>query len=161
MRAHHTLSGYKQLRLVGIELDNGHSAFADPAFSNNKSLPVHRWVPWIAGFSSDFVAGALARYLDRPGVILDPFAGVGTTLVEAMLHGHNAIGFEINPYAALASELKANAHQVDGAALQGEALRFQAFYQTILSTNYAPRRSYPKEFKTRSAFYSPRFSTKC
>jgi len=155
MRAHHTLSGYKQLRLVGIELDNGHSAFADPAFSNNKSLPVHRWVPWIAGFSSDFVAGALARYLDRPGVILDPFAGVGTTLVEAMLHGHNAIGFEINPYAALASELKANAHQVDGAALQGEALRFQAFYQTILSTNYAPRRSYPKEFKTRSAFYSP------
>jgi DNA modification methylase len=157
MKAHHTLSGYKQLPLAGIGLDdNGHSTFADPAFSSNKSLPIHRWAPWIAGFSSDFVASALAKYLNRPGLILDPFTGVGTTLVEAILHGHNAIGFEINPYAALASELKANAYRMDVTALKGEILRFQTFYQTALSTNYTPCRSYPREFKTRSAFYSPK-----
>lgn len=156
MRSHHTLSGYRQLPLAGIELDNGRSTFADPAFASNKSLPIHRWVPWIAGFSSDFVASALAKYLDVPGTVVDPFAGVGTTLVEAALHGHNAIGFEINPYATLASELKANAHRVDVATLYEEASRFQQFYQTALSTNYVPHSAYPRGFTTRSAFYSPK-----
>ena len=36
------------------------------------------------------------------GTVLDPFAGVGTTLVESVFAGHNAVGFEINPYALLA-----------------------------------------------------------
>ena len=156
MRSHRTLSGYRQLQLVGIELDNGRSTFADPVFSGNKSLPIHRWVPWIAGFSSDFVASALTRYLTGPGTVLDPFAGVGTTLVEAVLHGHSAVGFEINPYAALASELKANAHQVDADALREEIARLREFYQDALSTDYVPHSSYPEGFRTRSVFYSPR-----
>jgi len=34
----------------------------------------------------------------RPrSVILDPFAGAGTTLIEGKFEGHKAIGFEINP----------------------------------------------------------------
>ena len=156
MKSHRTLSGYRQLPLLGIELDNGRSTFADPAFSGNKSLPVHRWVPWIAGFSSDFVAGALVKYLSSPGIVLDPFAGVGTTLVEAVLHGHSAVGFEINPYAALASEVKAQAHRMDVAALRDEATRFQKFYRAAVSSDYVPHSSYPKGFKTRSAFYSRR-----
>src|SRR5712692_4878600 len=97
----------KQLNLFEIDTDevsllrnNSSSGFSDPAFASNKTLPVHRWVPWIAGFSSDFVKGVLNRYLLGKGVILDPFAGVGTTLLEAVLLGHRAIGFEINPYAA-------------------------------------------------------------
>ena len=156
MNSRSILSSYRQLPLAGIELDNGISTFADPAFSSNKSLPIHRWVPWIAGFSSGFVVSAIARYLEGPGTVLDPFAGVGTTLVEAVLHRHNAVGFEINPYAALASELKANAYQVDADALREEIVRFREFYQTALSTNYAPHSSYPEGFRTRSAFYSPR-----
>ena len=35
-----------------------------------------------------------------PGVVLDPFAGSGTTLGEALRLGHRAVGVEINPYAA-------------------------------------------------------------
>jgi hypothetical protein len=138
MKVRHTVPGYRQLPLAGFEWDNGRSTFADPAFASNKSLPIHRWVPWIASFSSGFVASALSKYLDAPGTVLDPFAGVGTTLVEAMLHGHNAVGFEINPYAALASELKANAHRVDVSALREAVLGFQRFYQFALSTDYKP-----------------------
>src|SRR3990170_3805025 len=93
------------------------SAFHDPAFAKNKTLPMHCWVPWIAGFSSDFVKDALSRYLPHRGIVLDPFAGVGTTLVEAVLLGHGAIGFEINPYAALACRTKLNAHHIDGEKL--------------------------------------------
>jgi hypothetical protein len=37
--------------------------------------------------------------MDTPpgSVLLDPFAGAGTTLIEGKLEGHRAIGFEINP----------------------------------------------------------------
>ena len=82
--------------------ENG-AAFKDSAFMENRTAPVHRWVPWIAGFSGAFVDSVLAAYLDRrkPALVLDPFAGVGTTLVQAALRGHNVVGFEINPYAAL------------------------------------------------------------
>jgi DNA modification methylase len=156
MKSHHTPSSYKQLPLLEMELYNEHSTFADLAFSGNKSLPIHRWVPWIAGFSSEFVASALDRHLNNSGIILDPFAGVGTTLVEAVLRGHDAVGFEINPYAALACELKVNAHQANVKVLEEESLRFWSFYQTARATDYAPHSSYPRGFKTRSTFYSPR-----
>jgi hypothetical protein len=32
--------------------------FRDTTFLINKTLPIHRWVPWIAGFSSRFVKDA-------------------------------------------------------------------------------------------------------
>lgn len=85
---------------------NGKGTFSDPNFASNKSLPIHRWVPWIAGFSSGFVRDVVEQNLHSPGVVLDPFAGVGTTLVESVLMGHSVVGFEINPYAALACAVK-------------------------------------------------------
>ena len=56
--------------------------FGDTAFSENHKRRLHRWVPWIAGFSSSFVTGVLDE-VRRNGErlqVLDPFAGVGTTL---------------------------------------------------------------------------------
>ncbi|HKZ79073.1 MAG TPA: DNA methyltransferase [Pyrinomonadaceae bacterium] len=135
--------------------DNG-SAFHDPAFAGNKLLPIHRWVPWIAGFARDFVKGSLDQYLPDKGCVLDPFAGVGTTLVEAVLAGHDAIGFEINPYAALASRTKVNAHRIPLKALRVEIARFEKFYTSHVDSDYAPRSSPPEGFKTRAEFYSPR-----
>jgi len=129
------------------------SAFHDPAFAKNKTLPMHRWVPWIAGFSSDFVKDALSRYLPHRGIVLDPFAGVGTTLVEAVLLGHDAIGFEINPYAALACRTKLNAHHIDGEKLSREISSFRSFYQEKVASSYTPKSTPPKRFKTRAEFY--------
>ncbi len=152
----------EQLNLFEIEVkgspsvpSNGKSTFSDPAFAANKILPIHRWVPWIAGFSSDFVRDALKSHLDSKGTVLDPFAGVGTTLVESVLSGHNTIGFEINPYAALACRVKLNAHLIDTSKLSSEIQRFQNFYKDAISTNYIPRSTVPKGFKTRAEFYSP------
>jgi len=106
----------KQLELFEIDAflieDNGSSYFSDPSFAVNKTLPIHRWVPWIAGFSSSFVRDILESFLKGTGTVLDPFSGVGTTLIEAMLLGHHAVGFEINPYAALACRVKINAYRI-------------------------------------------------
>src|SRR3989338_6714073 len=113
-------------------------AFRDPAFASNKVTPIHRWVPWIAGFSSQFVKNAIAQYLPSQGTVLDPFSGVGTTLVDAVLAGHNAIAFEINPYPALASRVKANSFRVSLSSLEKEYDRFQKFYGEKAPNGYAP-----------------------
>jgi len=148
----------RQLRLweeVTAPSSNGQD-FGDPAFAANKSRPIHRWVPWIAGFSGEFVKNALRRYLDRPGLVLDPFAGVGTTLVEALLLGHQAVGFEINPYAALACRVKTTAYAIAPEKLYSEMARFQDFYHSRVEANYTPHTPPPSGFKTRTPFYSPR-----
>src|SRR5436309_245958 len=98
------------LYAVQLSFDD-EAQFRDPAFMFNKEAPVHRWVPWIAGFSGQFVEDVFREFLTnqrgnyRP-LVLDPFAGVGTTLVQSMLHGFDTVGFEINPYAALAARTK-------------------------------------------------------
>jgi hypothetical protein len=80
--------------------NNGQEAFRDPAFRGNRSLSIHRWVPWIAGYSAAFVDDVISAYVPahKTALMLDPFCGVGTTLLQAVLRGHQAIGFEINPY---------------------------------------------------------------
>jgi DNA modification methylase len=134
--------------------DESTEGFGDPAFTGNKGLPIHRWAPWIAGFSASFVREALDRRLQSRGTVLDPFCGVGTTLVEGLLAGHRAVGFEINPYAALASRAKTEAGQVDPEALDTEIARFLAFYGGAVRTGASPRSTPPTGFRTKAAFYS-------
>jgi DNA modification methylase len=52
-------------------------------------------------------ASRLVHGLSRPNdTVLDPFAGSGTVLVEARLHGCRAIGIDANPLAVALSQLK-------------------------------------------------------
>lgn len=51
------------------------------------------------------VMRALVRLCPRGGVVIDPFAGSGTTLVAAALEGRRGLGFEITEhYAAVARD---------------------------------------------------------
>ncbi|MCF7912117.1 MAG: hypothetical protein K9M99_06295 [Candidatus Cloacimonetes bacterium] len=51
---------------------------------------------------------AIEKYLSglEGKIILDPFCGSGTTLVEALLHHHNCIGIDIDPLSVLISKVK-------------------------------------------------------
>lgn len=130
--------------------------FSDPAFATNKAQPVHRWVPWVAGFSRDFVRSALNRHLHKPGVVLDPFAGVGTTLIEANFAGHETVGFEINPYAAFACRTKLNARGVAPDCLGKAAEDFLEFHNAAMKSKRRPDTQAPEGFHTRGVFYSPK-----
>jgi adenine-specific DNA-methyltransferase len=52
------------------------------------------------------LAERVVRACSRPGdVVLDPFAGSGTTAVAALLHGRNVIAIELDPtYSAIAEQ---------------------------------------------------------
>ncbi len=130
-------------------------SFNDPAFMDNRSAPVHRWVPWIAGFSGAFVDSVLAAYLGRrkSAVVLDPFAGVGTTLIQSAIRGHNVVGFEINPYAALAAEAKLKALSVERKSLDAaiETMRLDA---RSWRNGRADANAAPPSFRSRIPFYS-------
>ncbi len=130
-------------------------SFRDPAFAANRDAPVHRWAPWIAGFSKQFVEDALDRHAPGYSVVLDPFAGVGTTLLEADLAGHESVGFEINPYAAFACRTKLAAHRVDSSRLREAADAFAAFGEAAGANGVEPRSAPPAGFRTRTPFYSP------
>ena len=73
------------------------SGFSDTAFTKNREEPNHSWVPGVAGFSASFVGEILDRDIDgrTKFSVLDPFAGVGTTLAEEIKHGCNVVGFEV------------------------------------------------------------------
>lgn len=43
---------------------------------------------------------------DSKTVVFDPFMGSGGVLVEAILHGNNSIGIDLNPFAVLLSKVK-------------------------------------------------------
>jgi DNA modification methylase len=144
---------------TSIASDDG-SGFGDTNFVGNKSEPIHRWVPWIAGFSSDFVRGIVEKELTAKGTVLDPFAGVGTTLIEAVTMGHDALGFEINPYAVLATRVKLGARTADATQLREEIDRFEAFYADKVNTEYQPESTPPSGFNTRAEFYAPKVERK-
>lgn len=74
----------------------------------------HGLHPYPAKFPPQIPA-RLIEILTRPGdVVLDPFCGSGTTLVEALRLGRDAVGTDINPVAVLATEAKTL--RVDGKA---------------------------------------------
>lgn len=129
------------------------SNLSNTTFVTNKTLPIHRWVPWIAGFSSSFVKDALKKH-SHGGIVLDPFAGVGTTLLDSILEGCQAIGFEINPYAALACRVKTSFDKIDLLEFATEILNFEKFYEEKIHSDYIPKSTVPLGFKTRHIFYS-------
>ena len=131
------------------------SGFGDTNFISNKTERIHRWVPWIAGFSSEFVRGIVEEELGTEGRVLDPFAGVGTTLIEAAVMGHDAVGFEINPYAVLATRVKFGARTASPSDLREAIDQFRSFYHSKVESSYEPISTPPSGFNTRAEFYAP------
>ena len=131
--------------------------FGDTAFSENHKRRLHRWVPWIAGFSSSFVTKALnkLRCTSGPLQVLDPFAGVGTTLVEAIQNGDKAIGFEINPYAALVCKAKTRANEYNVDQLAAAIERFDDFGDSERWLHTSPISTAPPGFRSRVPLFSP------
>jgi len=81
-------------------------ATASPStFSDNLSLPVHRWFKYSPGFSALWVREVVGT-ADQSRRVLDPFAGSGTVLVEAERCGTESIGIESHPFVVRIAKAK-------------------------------------------------------
>jgi DNA modification methylase len=67
------------------------------SFQGNKSRPSYRWYKYKEGFSAALVDYFLNETNLSDGIILDPFAGSGTTLFVASERGLKVDGIEILP----------------------------------------------------------------
>lgn len=100
------------LKELNIEIIERHQPIQ---FTSNFGEHVHRWAPYIQGFSSAFVQSILDQYRDdyESPVILDPFAGCGTVLAQSKLNGYVSIGTELNPLIQFVADTKVNSWDVD------------------------------------------------
>ena len=72
-----------------------------------KDLPVHRWYRFVLSFPPHLVRHYLRQFgIGKGQVVLDPFCGTGTTLVECKKLGVQSVGIEPNPVAHFASFVK-------------------------------------------------------
>ncbi len=69
---------------------------------------LHALCPYFAMFPPDFVRKYVEQYSKPGDLVLDPFSGRGTTLLESLLLGRRAIAADINPVAFCISAAKAN-----------------------------------------------------
>ncbi|RJQ25804.1 hypothetical protein C4565_07980 [Candidatus Parcubacteria bacterium] len=87
----------------------------------------------------------IAKYAsDTKKVVFDPFMGSGGVLVEAVLHGNNAIGIDVNPFAVLLSKVKTTPI---------EAKKLQKTYEKLISrakSDYAKKVRYDNAPKSKS-----------
>jgi hypothetical protein len=70
--------------------------------------PLHSICPYFAMFPEGFVAEQLYAYTRPDDVVLDPFCGRGTTILESLLNNRKGLGTDINPVAACIAGAKAN-----------------------------------------------------
>lgn len=77
----------RQLRMIDWDF---------PSTTEGCSVSLH----WYPGTFTASLPAALIQTLSEPGdVVVDPFAGIGTTGVEALRLGRNTLLFELNPIA--------------------------------------------------------------
>jgi DNA methylase len=99
---------------LDLELSWSESALPE----NVRTKHVHRLHPYHGKFIPQLVEVLLGRYVAVGGHVLDPFAGSGTTLVQALESGYDATGVELAAFNCLLIGVKTAHYGVD--ALGGE-----------------------------------------
>ncbi|MEO0349439.1 MAG: DNA methyltransferase [Cyanobacteria bacterium P01_A01_bin.15] len=90
------------LDLLGLDLN--HRARNQLSY---KDRAVHNWYRFVLSFPPHLVRHYLQRFhATEKTIVLDPFAGTGTTLVEVKKQGLPAMGIEANPMAHFACSVK-------------------------------------------------------
>lgn len=86
-----------------------YSQSAAGTFALNKGEPIHRWYPYLEGYSACLVDKLLQEIgVENVQTIYDPFCGTGTTPLVASKHDIISYYSETNPYMRLVIEAKTN-----------------------------------------------------
>lgn len=76
-------------------------------FVPNKTEPIHNWYYYKEGFSRGLVNFFIQKFgIEKSALVLDPFCGVGTTLLACKQASVRAVGFDTSPLAIFVSQVK-------------------------------------------------------
>ena len=89
------------------EINGIHLEPNDVTFANNKRESIHRWYPYIEGFSQGFVEEILKKHPNNV-TVYDPFNGSGTTTLTCAFNNINSFYSEINPFMRFVANTKVN-----------------------------------------------------
>jgi DNA methylase len=93
---------YEELTDGGLELSWSEAELPE----RERTKHVHRLHPYLGKFVPQLVEALLARYVRPGGRVLDPFAGSGTTLVQALESGYDAVGVDVAAFNCLLMRVK-------------------------------------------------------
>jgi SAM-dependent methyltransferase len=95
----------------------------------------HRWYNFVLGFSDQLVAEMLTEFaVGEDEIVLDPFCGTGTTVIECAKRGIKAIGLDANPFAVFAANTKSKVW-VDPSRVLSASRRVEQRYRKYISSN--------------------------
>lgn len=75
--------------------------------------PLHSMCTYLGTFPPEVPRALIETWLPEEGVVLDPFCGRGTTLVEAALADRPFVGLDLNPLAVAVSRAKMQSVHLD------------------------------------------------
>ncbi len=108
------------------------------SFQANKKENFYRWFKYKEGFSKRLIKYFLMKYHPSKGHILDPFAGVGSTLFSARELGWSTTGIELLPVGVFSFESRMASESVRLSNLKEEIDKFQSKFEVV--ENNVPRK---------------------
>jgi DNA modification methylase len=94
---------------LGVDLELSWSERDLPERERTKH--VHRLHPYLGKFVPQLVEALLERHFARGALVLDPFAGSGTTLVQALESGCSATGVDVAAFNCLLMRVKTRRYE--------------------------------------------------
>ncbi len=120
------MGGTQQQIYDGLDLDLSWSEADLP--ERERTRHVHRLHPYLGKYIPQLVEELFRRHVPPGGRVLDPFAGSGTTLVQALESGLDSVGVDVAAFNCLLMRVKTTAHNpfVLERDLRDALARFQA-----------------------------------
>lgn len=106
------------------------------AFTHGLHRFAAKFIPPVPAWALDTFGSPWGRQVNPPRVVLDPFMGSGTTLVEAVLRGGTSIGVDVDPLARFIARAKVTA--VDHERIAGLAGELAGRWRAPATTLEAP-----------------------